>query len=30
MLKIEIETKELDDKIIDQPVENKKEGPGIG
>lgn len=30
MLKIEIETKELDDKIVDQPIENKKEGPGIG
>lgn len=30
ILKIEIETKELDDKIIDQPIENKKEGPGIG
>ena len=30
MLKIEIDTKELDDKVIDQTVEIKKEGPGIG
>lgn len=30
MLKIEIETKELDDKIVEPPVEIKKEGPGIG
>ncbi len=30
ILKIEIETKELDDKVLDQPVEIKKEGPGIG
>ena len=30
MLKIEIDTKELDDKVVDQPVEIKKEGPGIG
>jgi len=30
MLKIEIDTKELDDKIVDKPVEIKKEGPGIG
>ncbi len=30
MLKIKIETKELDDKVVDKPVEIKKEGPGIG
>ena len=30
ILKIEIETKELDDKIIEKPEEIKKEGPGIG
>ena len=30
MLKIEIGTKELDDKIVDMPVEIKKDGPGIG
>lgn len=30
MLKIEIDTKELDDKVVDQSVEIKKEGPGIG
>lgn len=30
ILKIEIETQELDDKVINQPVEIKKEGPGIG
>ena len=30
ILKIEIETKELDDKVVEQPIEIKKEGPGIG
>lgn len=30
ILKIEIDTKELDDKVIDKPFEIKKEGPGIG
>jgi len=30
ILKIEIDTKELDDKVIEQPVEIKKDGPGIG
>ena len=30
ILKIKIDTKELDDKVVDQPVEIKKEGPGIG
>jgi uncharacterized protein len=30
ILNIEIETKELDEKIVDQPIENIKEGPGIG
>ena len=30
MLKIEIDTKEIDDKIVDKPVEIKKDGPGIG
>ncbi len=30
ILKIEIDTKELDDKVVEQPVEIKKEGPGIG
>ena len=30
LLKLEIETKELDDKVIDKPVEIKKDGPGIG
>jgi proteasome assembly chaperone (PAC2) family protein len=30
ILKIEIDTKELDDKVVDQSVEIKKEGPGIG
>ena len=30
MLKIDIETKELDEKIVEKPVEIKKEGPGIG
>lgn len=30
MLKIKIDTKELDDKVIKQPIEINKEGPGIG
>ena len=30
ILKIEIGTKELDDKVVEQPIEIKKEGPGIG
>jgi hypothetical protein len=30
ILRIKIDTKELDEKIIEQPVEMKKEGPGIG
>ena len=30
ILKIDIETKELDDKVVEKPVEVKKEGPGIG
>ena len=30
ILKIEIDTKELDDKAVEQPVEIKKDGPGIG
>ena len=30
ILKIEIDTKELDDKVVEQPVEIKKDGPGIG
>lgn len=30
ILQIKIDTKELDEKIIEQPVEIKKEGPGIG
>lgn len=30
ILQIKIDTKELDEKIIEQPVEMKKEGPGIG
>jgi len=30
ILKIEIETKELDDKVVEQPVEINKDGPGIG
>lgn len=30
ILKIEIGTKELDDKVVEQSVEIKKEGPGIG
>ena len=30
ILRIKIDTKELDEKIIEQSVEIKKEGPGIG
>jgi proteasome assembly chaperone (PAC2) family protein len=30
ILKTKIDTKELDDKVDDQPIEVKKEGPGIG
>jgi len=30
ILKIEIETKELDDKVVEQPVEINKDSPGIG
>ena len=30
IIKTEIDTKELDDKVVDQPIEVKKEGPGIG
>ena len=30
MLKIKIDTKELDDKVVEQPVELKKDSPGIG
>ena len=30
IIRIKIDTKELDEKIIEQPVEIKKEGPGIG
>ena len=30
ILKLKIDTKELDDKVVDQPIEVKKEGPGIG
>ena len=30
ILKIKIDTKELDDKVVDETVEIKKEGPGIG
>jgi predicted ATP-grasp superfamily ATP-dependent carboligase len=30
IIQIKIDTKELDEKIEDQPTEVKKEGPGIG
>jgi len=30
ILKIEIETKELDDKVVERPTEINKDGPGIG
>ena len=30
ILKIKIDTKELDDKVVDEPIEAKKDGPGIG
>jgi uncharacterized protein len=30
ILKTKIDTKELDDKIVDQPIEVTKDGPGIG
>ncbi len=30
ILKIEIGTKELDDKVVKRPAENNKDGPGIG
>ena len=30
LLKLEINTDELEQKIIDQPIEIKKEAPGIG
>ena len=30
ILKTEIDTKELDDKVVDEPIEIKKDGPGIG
>ena len=30
IIKTKIDTKELDDKVVDEPVEIKKDGPGIG